>query len=260
MKKGKRIDLVLVLLFPILASILSLLLNVNALGSVILFLVIPSIYLSFRAKNCIKKSIIFSAIISIPGIIVIDYIGHLTHTWIVPNSIFPFRVFGLVPIEDISWAFFISYYTIMFYEYFLDKHTTKKLWDPRLKYLAIMVLIFSSIFVIILFGFSSLLNIPYFYMWWGAILLLIPLLIVLFIYPKLSSKFLKTGVYFFLMTMIYELTALKLGWWYFPSETKFIGWVSILGLQFPFEEFFFWLMLFAMSFLSYYEFFADDRK
>ncbi len=97
-------------------------------------------------------------------------------------------------------------------------------------------------------------------MWWGTILLIIPLLIVLFIYPKLSSKFFKTGVYFFLMAMIYELTALKLGWWHFPRETKFIGWVSILGLQFPFEEFFFWMILCAMAILSYYEFFADDRK
>ena len=58
---------------------------------------------------------------------------------------------------------------------------------------------------------------------------------------------------------MYELTALKLGWWDFPSR-DFVGWVSILGTRFPLEEFVFWLCLFAMAILTYYEFFDDDQK
>ena len=76
--------------------------------------------------------------------------------------------------------------------------------------------------------------------------------------PKLFGKFFLTGVYFFYLTFVYEVIALKLGWWNFPAS-DYIGWISIMGIKFPFEEFLFWLVLIAMASLSYYEFFDDDE-
>ena len=78
-------------------------------------------------------------------------------------------------------------------------------------------------------------------------------------HPKMNVKFFKTAAYFFYLTFIYEVTALQLGWWDFPS-TNFIGWVSIFNVRFPLEELIFWLFLFAMAILTYYEYFADDEK
>jgi len=56
-----------------------------------------------------------------------------------------------------------------------------------------------------------------------------------------------------------KVTALQLGWWDFPGS-NFIGWVSIFNIRFPLEELIFWLFLFAMAILTYYEFFDDDEK
>ena len=61
------------------------------------------------------------------------------------------------------------------------------------------------------------------------------------------------------MNFIYDIAALKLGWWTFPG-TEFIGWISIAGVSFPIEEFIFWIILFALGVLSYYEYFDDDEK
>ena len=105
----------------------------------------------------------------------------------------------------------------------------------------------------------ELLIIPYFYFVGGVVLVLIPVISVLFKFPNLIVKFSKMGAYFFYSSIIYEITALKLGLWDFPGD-QFIGWVSIFGTVFPFEELFFWIILGVLSVLSYYEFFDDDRK
>jgi len=238
---------------------LSLLFNLNTLTSIILFLGIPSFYLSFRGPKYIKKSIFFSLIVSIPTIIMIDYIAHLTNIWVIPYSILPFRLFGSVTLEVILWAIFNFYFVIMFYEYFLDKHFTKRLLNPKIKYLILAILIIFLIFIIFLFNATDLLKIPYFYLWFGIILILIPIINQLLSYPALTTKLFKTAAYFFYLTFIYEVTGLTLGWWAFPG-TEFIGWVSILWASFPIEEIVFWCILFAMAILSYYEFFEDDEK
>jgi hypothetical protein len=61
------------------------------------------------------------------------------------------------------------------------------------------------------------------------------------------------------LALMFELTGLELQLWTFPG-THFIGWVDLLGYKFPFEEFFFWFVLSAITILSYYEFFDDNRK
>jgi len=251
--------LVILIIWPILAAVLSLLFKVNAFGSIILFLFLPAVYLSVRGIKYMKKSLIFSLVVGIPGIIIVEYLAHLSDAWLVPFTIFPIRLFGFVTIESILWAFFLIYYIIMFYEYFLDKHVAKHLWHPHMKYLAMLVLLGVVVFLVLLFYSPNVLKIPYFYLCFGILLILIPIIIELFTYSRLSSKFFKAAAYFFFMTFIYEVTSLKLGIVAFPG-TEFIGWVSILGVSFPFEELFFWCMLFTLAALSYYEFFDDDEK
>jgi len=48
--------------------------------------------------------------------------------------------------------------------------------------------------------------------------------------------------------------------WEFPSEGKFIGWVSFLGASFPLEELFFWIILGAPATLSWFVLFGEERK
>ena len=100
--------------YLILAPAISFLLDVNALGSVVIFLIIPSLHLSLLLKGNVKKAAMFSLFTAVPFIIFSDYIAHLTKQWLVPDTVFPVRILDLVPVEDILWAFFLTYFIIMF--------------------------------------------------------------------------------------------------------------------------------------------------
>jgi hypothetical protein len=115
---SKESILWLLILSPILSSIISFIFKVNAMSSIALFLILPSVLLTFANQRAIKKSAIF-ALLTVPMLLLIDYISHLMGQWIVPNSIFP-KIFNVVPVEDLVWIFFLTYLTVMFYEFFLD--------------------------------------------------------------------------------------------------------------------------------------------
>tara|TARA_Y100000034_G_C6889775_1_gene409137 strand:- start:155 stop:931 length:777 start_codon:yes stop_codon:yes gene_type:complete len=258
MRKKEKVDLIILLIYPIIASLISFVTNSNMFFSVLIFFGIPSIFLTLRAKKYAIKSLIFSFIIGLSLTIIIDYIAHFTRSWLV-SSMFNFRLLGYIPMEDLILGILYIYFIIMFYEYFLDKHVTKRYYNKNIKYLIIFLLILITLFFSILIINPSYLNIPYFYLIVGSVMTLLPIIFILLKFPVLISKFFKTTAYFFFLTFAYEVTALKLGWWSFPGN-EFIGWVTFLGTTFPFEELIFWIFLSAMAILSWFEFFDDDRK
>ncbi len=257
-KKYKNIDIILLILFPIIATIISFAIKANFLTSTLLFFGLPSILLSYRNRRAIKKSLTFSAIFCIPLCISVDYIAVLDKAWFVPSSVFPFRLLGILPIEDFIWGFLLIYTVIMFYETFFDK-TGKEIIDKKMKYLGLILGIILLLFFIALFTNPALLYIKYAYFWIGLILVLAPAVIFLSFFPKNFSKFVKTGIYFFFLNSLLELTGIGLEQWTFPGD-HFVGWIELFGKRFPFEEFFFFITITAVAILSYYEFFDDDRK
>jgi hypothetical protein len=254
----KKLDILLLILFPILSVATSLIFKVNFLISILLFFGLPSIWLSYRTPSQVKKTGLFSLILSIPLGIFIDYIATTDHSWFVPTTIFPLRLFGVVPIEDLIWGFFLIYSIVIFYEHFLDKGK-HELVDRKMKYLIWPLVVLMLVFFTILFTKPDLLVIPYAYFWLGAIFFILPSITFLSFFPRLLSKYVKTASYFFLLSLLFELTGLQLNQWIFPGS-HFIGWVELFGYRFPFEEFFFWFVMGAIGVLSYYEFFDCDRK
>lgn len=247
------------IIWPIIASGISFLIRANILESVVLFLTVPAIYLSFLMKRVAKKALLFSLVTILPLSIIWDYIAHFTHQW-TATTIFPFRILGLVPVEDILWGISINCFVILFYEYFLEsRREDKSIWHPRMKFLSFLFIALSALFFILYFFSPNYLNIPYSYFWIATFALFIPSLVELFRRPKLFQKFILVGAYFFFVNLIYEITALKLGQWTFPS-TQYVGWVYFLGVQFPFEELFFLITWGSIAALSYYEPFDDDEK
>jgi hypothetical protein len=188
---------------------------------------------------------------------VVDYIAHLTNTWYLYNTL-P-RILTYVSIEDVAWAVAWIFFTIMFYEHFLHHRVSEKLWNPRMKPIAIALILLTIIFALVAVNFSHLLYIPYFYLVMGCVAILIPVLVEAFEYPRILVTFLGTGAYFFYFHIIYEIAGLKLRWWSFPG-TQFIGHVTIFGLTFPFEEFLFWIILGGFMVLSYFRLFDTYQK
>ena len=258
-KKEVRKFNLLFFLYPILAAILSFAIKANYFFSIILFFGVPSLILSFKNKKLIKKAALFSLILGFPMTLILDHMAHRAKAWFILQSVLPFRLFGTVTGESILWGFLIVYFIVMYYEYFLEHKLEDKLYAPNLKYLMMLFFGLFLLFLTVLITNPTLLCVDYFYLKAGLLLGLLPILSVLFQFPNLLTKFFKTGTYFFYLTFIMEITALKLGQWTFPGE-QFLGWVTLFGVAFPFEELFFWMILGAIAILSYYEFFDDDRK
>jgi len=251
-------DVVILLFSPIAAALLSSAFNVNAFVSVFLFFGIPSLYLSLRNPMYVKRAALF-ALAWIPLIIMADYIAHITQTWFIPDSVNPYRLFGLVTIEILVWMFLNIYLAVLFYEVFLDRHKVVRLKSPHIKYFFAGTLAALLILLAMMYFAPQQLLIPYWYLVGGTTLLGTVILVQFFRSSRVFWKIVKTVPYFLYLCFTYEIIALKSGWWSFPGN-EFIGWVTTFGVRFPLEEFIFWFVLLEIAALSYYELLDDDER
>lgn len=250
--------LLFILLWPIIAAVMSFLLKANTLVSTLLFFGVPAVYLSFLKKDCIKMVAAFAVIFGIPFAIILDYVMEITGGWFIPESVFdPFRLFGYVSVEQLIWLFLFIYVVGMFYEVFFDKKCTHELYMPKLKYAIFGAVALFGAFIIMHLTKHELLEINFFYLKFGIVLALLPFLFALFRFPELHSALLVIGSYFAYLSVIYEVTALSLGQWTFPAANQFIGFVSIGNVMFPIEEFLFWILLGSLAALTYYRYFGE---
>lgn len=256
-KNVTAIDIAVFVLIPFLSSIIALSFNVPFIISIFLFLGIPILWLSIRNPEKVKNVFVFALIFSIPVSLIADYLGILNKAWTVPDSIFAFRILNGIPVEDFIWGFCGVCGSTLFYEHFFDREGTQKI-NPKIKYLLGGFIVMTSVFLATLQLNHHLLYIEYFFFWGGIFLFVIPLSIFLFNNPKFFPRFIYATVYFFAISLLFELTSLKLGHWTFLDGT-FIGWIELFGQRLPFEEFFYWFCVGGASVLSFYEFFVDDN-
>lgn len=252
----KKLDILVLILLPVIAVVLSLFLKANLLLSIFLFFGLPSIYFSFRTQRGIKRAAIFSFVSVVFAFFVLDYFATTDQSWYVP-TVFPIRIYGILAIEELIWGFFTAYTAIIIYEHFLDKGGHKNV-GSHLRSLVWTLVAAGTVFAVVYLGNKDFLKIPFAYLWLGVSFILTPMVVILFFYPGLIGRLAKIGVYFFLVSLLHELTALQLGQWSFPG-VNFIGWVELFGYRFPFEEFFFYIILVPIALLSYFEFFDDDH-
>ncbi len=251
-------DAVILILLPIFAVAASLATDAGVILSIALFFGLPAFWVSWRLKSWlkIKKAALFALIVTIFVMILIDYFVILDNGWATP-TIFP-RIFGIIPIEDLIWVFLATYLIIIFYEYFSDRGKDRLI-EKRTYYLIYVSLAASGIFFIAEALVPGTVVIPYAFFVVGVLFFIIPAIIIALRHPKLLRKFSLAAVYFFYVSLMFEIVALKLGQWTFPGE-HYVGWVELFGQGMPFEEFFFNFMLGGIGVLAFYELFDDDRK
>jgi len=257
-KTLRKIDMAMLVLLPVMSVCLSIVLRTNFLFSILLFFGMPSLWFSYRTPAKVKKIFLSSLIFAVPFVLVLDYFGTVDGSWFVPTTVFSFRLFGVIPIEDMILSFLLVYGVLIFYEHFLDKGQDQLI-DARMRCFLWVASSIALAFVAVVLLRPEVLIIPYAYFWLWTMLILLPALAFLSFFPKLIAKEVITAAYFFPLLLLFEFTGLELGQWSFPGE-HFIGWVELLGYRFPFEEFFFWCIVAAIGIVSYYEFFNDDRK
>lgn len=252
-------DGLILILLPILAVLISFAFRPNFFYSILIFLGLPTVYISLQAPSYIKKVAIFSLIASLPLMIILEYVGGLSLAWAFPPSIFHFELFGRIHLEVLLWAFLNISLVVLFYEYVFDRHKKITIWNNNMWILVRYLLIWASIFAVFFLATNGNIVLPYFYLILGIILFFYPIVMTWLYYPKIIPKILYTTLYFSYLSLLYEITALKLGWWYFPGH-NFVGMVSIFGTTFPIEELIFWIILFAPAVACAFEYLDDDHR
>lgn len=254
---NSKADILALVSFPILATVLSVLYDLNLVMSTLLFFGIPSLYLSLKKPDHVKRTFLFS-LLPLPFFLVFDYIAYVDLTWYVPNSLLRFLQ-NTTTIEEILWIFLWMYFAIMFWEYFLDRSKAKEKFSKFLKYFIILIsVLVTGLFLAYVLKKEILVQ-PYFYLKLGLIFVLIPLVAFLMKFPRLLRKILLIGAYFSFVSLLFEYVGLRNGHWYFPGE-HYLGVMNFFGNVLPYDELIFWIVLGVPSVIVWYEFFADDRR
>lgn len=82
----KKIDIVLLILFPLFAFFIAIFLKANYLTSILLFFAPPAVYLSYRTKKAILRTLLFSILFVLPFGLVSDYVGIYGGAWACPSK------------------------------------------------------------------------------------------------------------------------------------------------------------------------------
>jgi hypothetical protein len=253
----KRLDFAALIVLLVGAACASLYFRLGITTSVVLYLLIPALYLCWRQKKNYAKIILASTVLTIFGIS-LDVIGEHNLAWRVPLSspLLAYPVWGVTPLGLIAWGFCVAFFTIVFYEHFLDDEKHPALSKYFLYALIPSTTLFFAVGLVALFD-SRALNAPYAYLLaFGAAE--VPLLMALVRKPALLYKIFLLGVFFFVVNFIFELTALTLHQWSFPGQ--YVGWVRMFGFSFPLEELILWIALSSPTAVFYYETFFDDGR
>jgi hypothetical protein len=254
----KKLDYALLILFPAIAFLAIFGLKLNYFWTVSLLFGLPAFWLSLRAPKMIARAALFSVALTVPFGIVMNYIGVHDGSWYVPTTFFPFRLLGVLPVEDIMGCFLLIYEVIICYEHFLGKNKYNLI-DKKMKYFIWPFSLLSIVFFTLLATHTEFPKIKYVYFWIGIIFSVLPIIGMVLIFPKRLLNFWKIGLYFTILMAIFEYAGLYLNQWVFQGN-NFIGWVSYFGYKIPIEELVFFDILFIISIFAYYEFFNDEKK
>lgn len=253
-----RTDFIVVVAMILLFIPIILFFQVRFLTSTILFFAVPAVYLFIRKPKQTNR-LAHTLLLGMIAAFALDFLAEINGAWSwapVGQLIFPHKLFGLIPIDVLIWYFFWLLITIVYYEHFFEHDRTDKV-SELFKNAFIFIFTVVVLIIVAFYINPQILIFPYAYFWIG-ILGTIPFFYLVFKRPHLIGKLFQAGLFSIFLFLSFELTALKLDQWRFPGQ--YIGHVQLFGLQFPFEEFVFWIILSTPVMLSYYELFIDEKK
>lgn len=258
------IDRLVLVGLPIVAGVISVLLNTPYLVSILLFYGAPGFYVAFRFGHTWQaiKGFLFAVITSLPFAVVVDYIGTASGVWYVPKTLFSGRFLDVIPVEDMLWMFCATYTVVMLYEVFCDKGK-HELVDRRMRYFVILALSALGVFFLaVALGNSSLFawQSRYTYLALGALFFLLPALLFLWRFPQFRRRSLPLVGYFLSLTVAFEFTATTLGQWVFTGKYLLPPLIVFANNPIPYEELFFVGIVGPLTVVALYEFFDDDRQ
>lgn len=232
-------------------------LHFNALWYLAISWALPTLFFLYKL-HLNRYRYIFEAILwSIPGSVLIDWIGHYSRAWSFwTNPLFAstgINILG-IPLESFIWGTLFWIFYVVVYEYFFDENCSSN-FNNREKILVTSLSVISFVIVYLINLYKP--TIPFSYL---LILLMVVFLIVLSLAPyrRLIPRILKFGLIVFLVGLQVEYFSLMLGLWLFP-EGEFLKTVLFFGHSIPIEELAWWFIV-PMWVAAAHEVFADNRS
>lgn len=259
--KEKELDIIVLILFAIFGILYAFLTKDLFIGksvfSGLIFTLLPTIYLGLRKKKNWTKIVVFTLVFGGLFGFIFEFFAEFNKAYHVVSTIFPFRIFGVLPLDNVLGHMMMALLTVTFYEHFIDREIHHKI-SKHLKF-AILPGILGVFILLFLFFFNrDALSAKYPYFYAGIASIVFPLYLG-FRKPQFIKNMAETAIYFFFLWLVGELVAVRLNYWIYPGN-NYIGWVTIFGLSFPFEELFFWVIFYAATLISFYELFIDDHS
>lgn len=251
--KYKQIRLISLFVYIIISCLFVLFYKPYYLFSIIIVLVPPSLANFLWVKRSRVKILIFALVATAIFAPPVELALRLVDAWDV-QSIMP-RVFGLIPIENMIFAFLNFFWVLTFYEYFVDKDTKDAI-SSKYKYLIYLFVFFSAL-VMILYYISPLL-LKTNYIAFSLIILVIPMILIFWKNVSLLKKTILTTMFFAIVFFIYEVVSLYIGSWWWPGEYYLP--VMMFGKIFPIDDVIVWYLFSTPALIGGYEYFMDDDK
>lgn len=241
--------------YCLLATFVALWLHLNYLQNIFLYFGPPVLLLLLHLGKYGKKLRYESFVVGVPAVFLIDYLAHTSKAWY-ENSSFVVRVLNVFPIETFFWSVLYVGMVILVYENLFDKFPQIVI-NKHFKILYRLLIIMLVFFFNIYFWNEQLLRIQGFYLYMLLIFFLINI-VGLFVHPHLIKQVLLCTLFLFIPLIIYELTSLYLGHWYFEVGNH-LFYFSAFGLVLPIEEIL-WFPLTTGAIIICHEVFADNGE
>lgn len=220
-----------------------------------LLLGLPLFYLllnSKKARTKIRPK--FTILFIIFATVVFDYLCERFAGWSGP-TIFPFRLPGGVTVEEIQWIAFFFPLTFAINEHFFatqlrtPPNRTAKLILKSSFYIGLLAVLPLTLLVE---------TFSYVYVCIGLLLQPTFILFGIWVNKWIVREVLWIGITTGLLNLVFEMIALRNNYWEFPGT--YVGYVQLLGFQFPVEEFVFLILLSGPSIVCTYAIYKNYKQ
>lgn len=184
----------------------------------------------------------------------VELMSRLADAWDV-QSVLP-RPLGIMPIENLLFAFIDFFWGLSFYEYFIGRDRRR----PLSKRFPVLLGLYLGLDVLV-FGLyvrnPQMVSLNY--AWTGALMLIIPAALIFRRRPKLLRLTVWPMVFFAAVYFVYEFVSLCIGSWWWPGE--YLLPARLCGRVFPIDDVIIWYLLSTPALIGGYEYFVvgDER-
>jgi hypothetical protein len=219
--------------------------------SVVAFLLVPTLPLIVARPRTALSALGFSVLVGAPAIVWIDEIAQRNGQWLVVDPLSTRLPLIEASLQSVFWAVAHFLATVMVWES-MRNGRYKPPDVPRMLVCTAVSLLVVGLFIAIRTFRPALLDIPWFYLWFGLTLIILPVAGALVARPRLRRSLVVLAVAGCYWKLVYEVAALRSDWWRFPGE--FLGWVRLGPYAFPIEELVIWILLYSPAIAVFWEF------